>query len=42
MKRAEIIVKGKVQRVGYRDIVLDIARDTNGTIQFSSDLRILK
>ena len=31
MKRIEIIVKGKVQRVGYRDIVLDIARDTNIT-----------
>lgn len=31
MKRVEIIAKGKVQRVGYRDIVLDIARDTNIT-----------
>ncbi len=31
MRRAEIIVKGKVQSVGYRDIVLDIARDTNIT-----------
>lgn len=29
MKRAEIIVKGKVQRVGYRDTVEDIARDMN-------------
>ena len=31
MRRAEIIVKGKVQSVGYRDLVLDIARDTNIT-----------
>ena len=31
MKRAEIIVKGKVQRVGYRDTVEDIAVDTKIT-----------